>query len=248
MLPLWSGAIPVGLAYALAAHAAGLDPLETQLMSLLVFSAAAQVSVVALLDQRAPLAVLVGTAMALNAQLLLVGVAVGRQLRLGLAQRLLTAFLLTDGAYGVTAGGGTLSLPTLLGAGSSMYLGWNLGTLLGAVLGPTLPDPRGLGLDLVGPLTFLAVLVPLVRTRAAGIVAATAAVATLLLGRVLPGGAAVLAAGLVACAVGIASDGAADDGSGRDAAHGDKAARVSDTEQAAGMRRSAQAGQISEGA
>ena len=43
------GAIPSGIAYGVAAHGAGLGPGETQLMSLVVFSAAAQVGAVALL-------------------------------------------------------------------------------------------------------------------------------------------------------------------------------------------------------
>jgi hypothetical protein len=49
MLPLWTGAIPVGIAYGAAAREAGLSLAETQLMSLTVFSAAAQMSAVALI-------------------------------------------------------------------------------------------------------------------------------------------------------------------------------------------------------
>jgi len=41
MAPLWVGAVPVGIAYAVAARAAGLGTGETQLMSAVVFSAAA---------------------------------------------------------------------------------------------------------------------------------------------------------------------------------------------------------------
>ena len=112
------------------------------------------------------------------------------------------AWFLTDGAYGVTAALGPLRLPVLLGAGVSMYLGWNLGTALGSAAGQALPDPRQLGIDFVVPLTFLAVLVPLVRTRTAALVALVAGVATLLLARLVPGGIAVLGAGLLGIAAG----------------------------------------------
>ena len=202
MAPLWAGAIPVGVAYAVAAHDAGLGAGATQLMSLLVFSAAAQVSAVSLLRAGASLPLLIATAMALNVQLLLIGLAVGRQARPSWRQRLLTASVLTDGAYGVSAALGPLRLPLLLGAGSSMYLAWNGGTFLGLLVGAALPDPERLGLGFIVPLAFLAVLVPLVRTRTSGLVVLSAAAATLLLAPHVPTGVAVLGAGLAGSAAG----------------------------------------------
>jgi predicted branched-subunit amino acid permease len=202
LLPLWAGAIPAGIAYGVAARSAGLSVGETQLMSLIVFSAAGQIGAVSLLAAGASAPLLVGTVMALNAQLLLLGLAIGRQLRLAWPERLATAWLLTDGAYGVSLGVGPLRLPVLLGAGASMYTGWNLGTALSAGLGAALPGPRAFGIDLVAPLAFLAVLVPLVRSRAALVVVVAAGVAAVLLARIAPGGLAVLGAGLVGCAVG----------------------------------------------
>jgi predicted branched-subunit amino acid permease len=202
MLPLWAGAIPAGMAYGVVARSVGLGPGETQLMSLVVFSAAAQVGAASLLGTGTSLPVLVGTAMALNAQLLLLSLTVGRQLRLTLGQRLFTAWFLTDGAYGVAVGQGPLRLPILLGAGVSMYVAWNAGTALGAAVGLAIPDPRRLGIDLVAPLCFLAVLVPLVRTRATLLVALAAGASAVLLAQLVPSGVAVLGAGLIGSAVG----------------------------------------------
>ena len=201
LLPLWAGAIPISIAYGVAARGAGLSFGETQLMSLTVFSAAAQVSALSLLDAGAPALVLIGTALALNAQLLLIGLDVGRQVRPSLFRRLVAAWFLTDGAYGVALGVGRLRLPVLLGAGVSMYAAWNLGTAIGAAAGDVLPDPRRLGVDVVVPLTFLAVLVPLVRTRSAALAALVAGAATLLLMQLAPT-VAVLGAGLAGSAVG----------------------------------------------
>jgi predicted branched-subunit amino acid permease len=202
MLPLWAGAIPLGVVYAVAARGAGLGPGEAQLMSLVVFSAAAQLSAVSLLDAGTPGLVLVATALALNAQLLLLGLAVGRRhVRLSWPQRLLTAWFLTDGAFGVAAARGRLRLPVLLGAGGSMYVAWNAGTGLGLAAGHALPDPRQLGLDVVAPLAFLAVLVPLLQTRMAVLVALAAGATALLLTRLAPVGVAVLAAGVIGSAV-----------------------------------------------
>jgi len=202
LLPLWSGAIPAGVAYGVAARSAGLGVVETQVMSLVVFSAAGQIGAVSLIAGGASPLLLIGTVMALNAQLVLLGLAIGRQLQLSWMERLATAWLLTDGAYGVSLGVGPLRLAVLLGTGASMYTGWNLGTALGAGIGAVLPSPGAFGIDLVAPLSFLAVLVPLVRSRPALLVAVVAGAMALLLARVAPGGVAVLGAGLVGCAVG----------------------------------------------
>ena len=204
MLPLWSGAIPIGIAYGVAARSVGLGPLEAQLMSVVVFSAAAQVSATSLLQSGAPLPLLVATTVSLNAQILLVGLAVSRELALSWRRRLALAALLTDGAYGVTVASGGLTLPRLLGAGAGMFVGWNVGTGLGILAGQALPDVRRLGLEVIVPLTFLAVLVPLVRTSTALSVVLVSALGTLLLLRVVPTGVAVLMAGTAGCVFGAA--------------------------------------------
>jgi predicted branched-subunit amino acid permease len=102
----------------------------------------------------------------------------------------------------VASGEGRLRLPVLLGAGASMYVGWNLGTAIGVSAGAVVPDPRRIGVDLVVPLTFLAVLVLQVRTRTAGVVAMVAAGTALVLLQVVPSGVAVLGAGVVGSLVG----------------------------------------------
>jgi len=201
LLPLWLGAIPIGIAYGVAARAAGFSLFETQLMSLVVFSASAQVSTLALLAAGASVPVVVLTALALNAQLPLIGLSVGRQERPSWPVRLLTACFLTDAAYGVALAGGRLRVWVLIGAGVSMFVGWNLGTAIGLLAGAALPDPRRFGVDLVVTLTFLAVVVPLIRSRAAVFAAVAAAVTTVLLLWLMPG-VAVLGAGLVGGSVG----------------------------------------------
>ena len=198
MMPLWVAAIPSGIAFGVAARGAGLGAIEAQLMSLLVFSAAGQVGALALLDAGLPRPLLIGTAMILNAQLLLLGLTVGRRLRPRWPARLGAAFFLTDAAFAVAAGAGRLRLPVIVGAGVSMYLAWNGGTALGLTVGERLLAIRGLGIDFVLPLIFLALLIPLLRSRPALGVAIIAGGGTLLLARFIPSGLAVLGAGLVA--------------------------------------------------
>lgn len=202
MLPLWPAAIPSGLAYGIAAGHIGLSPFETQLMSLIVFSAAGQISAVALIGEGTPAWLVIGTVMALNVQLLLIGVTVSRTVRPSHAGRALTGWFLTDAAFALSAAAGRLQLPVLVGAGASMYLGWNTGTALGVLADTLIADPQRLGLSLVIPLAFLAVLAPQLRTRPKVLAAIVAAAVSLAAGAMLPIGVAVLAAGVAGSVAG----------------------------------------------
>ncbi len=202
MLPLWTGAIPVGMAYGAAAQDVGLSLAETLLMSMTVFSAATQMSAIALIGDGMPTAILVGTALALNIQLLLIGLSAGRQVRPCLSGCLVGAYFLTDAAYGVAWSDGKLTFARLVGAGMSMFVAWNLGTMLGATATGVLPIPEAFPMDFVVPLTFLAVLVPLVQTWAAALTVFVTGVAMLGLMPLLPNGIAVLTAILVGSAAG----------------------------------------------
>lgn len=202
MIPLWIAAIPSGIAFGVAARGAGLGAIEAQLMSLLVFSAAGQVGALALAGDGLPRPFLIGTVMILNAQLLLLGLAAGRQLRPRWPARLGAAFFLTDAAFAVAAAGGHLRLPALVGAGVSMYLAWNGGTALGLLAGQQLLAVRDRGIDFVLPLIFLALAIPTVRSRAAVGVALIAGGGTILLTRFVPSGLAILLAGIAACLCG----------------------------------------------
>lgn len=87
--------------------------------------------------------------------------------------------------------------------GVGIYLGWNLFTLLGALLGDVLGDPRAYGLDAAAAAAFLALLWPRLRGRQAMAVGAAAAVVATVLTPVLMPGLPVLVAGAVAIIVGV---------------------------------------------
>ncbi len=86
--------------------------------------------------------------------------------------------------------------------GVGIYIGWNLTTLLGALLGDVLGDPRAYGLDAAAAAAFLALLWPRLRRRQAIAVGVAAAVVATTLTPVLMPGMPVLVAALVAVVVG----------------------------------------------
>jgi predicted branched-subunit amino acid permease len=97
---------------------------------------------------------------------------------------------LTDESYGITIKEllhprnllpGARRDAFLLGASLCLYASFTASTLLGALLGGLLPDPSRSGLSFIFPLTFLALLLPLLRAWRQLAVAGMAALAALTL-------------------------------------------------------------------
>lgn len=87
--------------------------------------------------------------------------------------------------------------------GLSVFVLWNVATVIGAVGAQGLTDPRSLGLDAAVPAAFIALLAPRLRGLGPWSVAFAAGGLALLLSPVLPAGLPVLAAALVAVAAGL---------------------------------------------
>ena len=86
--------------------------------------------------------------------------------------------------------------------GIGIFLGWNLTTLIGALVGDVLGDPRTWGLDAAAAAAFLALLWPRLKERQAIAVGIAAAVVAAALTPVLMPGLPVLVAAVVAVVVG----------------------------------------------
>lgn len=82
--------------------------------------------------------------------------------------------------------------------GLTLYVLWNLTTLLGALGAEAIGDTRAWGLDAAGPAVFLALLAPMLKTSTERAVAALALVLGLGFLPVLPAGVPVLIAALAA--------------------------------------------------
>lgn len=202
MVPLWLGVVPFALAYAVTARGAGLSLVETQALSLFVFAGSAQFTAVGLFAAGSAGASIVLTTLLLNIRHLLYGVSLGRQFDLGRRQRPVAAFFLTDESFGVASSTDERAFPFLLGVELSLFLTWNFATLGGFLLGSAIPDPTELGVDLIFPLAFLALLVPMLHTRIEVAVAVVSGLLALALHEVLPGGLPVLITGIAGSLLG----------------------------------------------
>jgi predicted branched-subunit amino acid permease len=147
----------------------------------------------------APLAI-VATTLIVNARHVLLTASLMPYLRdAGPWRRLLLAVQLTDESYALGArrfleGHGSATFT--IGANLGIYVVWQCSTLAGILIGRSIPDPATYGLDLVFPLTFIGLLVPLLRAPANRGVALIAAALTIGGALWLPGSWYILLAGM----------------------------------------------------
>lgn len=195
MLPMWIAALPIASAYALTARQVGFSLPETQLMSALIFSAPVQLNLVHLRASGATAMTILSTSIVLMLQTPFYGVSLRQRIPLSRTERLGAAGFLTDSAYGLTmAQGQRASFAYLLGAELSMFAAWNLFTLIGAFLGPTVTLLLPADLSAAAPLTFLAMLVLTVGSRRDAATAVLGGMIMLAARPILPGSLALILA------------------------------------------------------
>jgi 4-azaleucine resistance transporter AzlC len=197
-LPFVLPSFALAVSFGVLARSLGWPPLAPILMSLLVFSGSAQFAAAGVLGAGGGVLPAVASAALVNARFLLMGVAVAPSLRGGRLRRALEGQAVIDASWALAQEGGRVDRERMLGATLPQWAAWQAGTVAGALGGVGLADPEALGLDVLFPVFFLALLLPELRERGARVVAALAAGLTLLLVPVAPPGVPVLAAGALA--------------------------------------------------
>lgn len=179
LLPMLLGVAPFGVIYGVIALQSGIPPLAAVLMSSLVFAGSAQFLLAQLIGAGAPALLSVGAVGLINLRHALYSASVAPVLHaLPRRWKVLLAYLLTDEAYAaaiphlLAAPKAPLAHWILFGSGFALWAGWQLSTLAGVLIGTQLP--ADLGLDFALPLTFIAIVVPLIDSRARLIAALTA--------------------------------------------------------------------------
>jgi predicted branched-subunit amino acid permease len=199
-----------GTSFGAVSVAAGLSVAQTCALSLLMFTGASQFALVGVLaGGGTPLAGAV-TALLLGTRNTLYGLRVGPLLGWAGPRRVAAAHLLLDEstAMAVTRPTRSLARVAFLTTGLSVFLLWNLFTLVGALAGQALGDPRAYGLDAAVGAAFLALLWPRLSEPRNRLVALAAAALALGLVPVTAAGVPVLAAGGVALLAGVLLRGA----------------------------------------
>ncbi len=190
---LGAAAAAVGASFGAIATAAGLPWWAPVTMSVLVFAGGAQFLAVGLIAAGNPLAaVLAG--LLLNARHLPFGLAVADAIGPRPAQRLLGSHLMTDEAVAYTLAQAEPGhrRRAFWCVAVTLFVTWNIGTVLGVVAGAVVGDPETYGLDAAFPAGLVALILPSLRDPATRGVALTGAGLALLTTGWLPAGLPVL--------------------------------------------------------
>ncbi|CAL9412224.1 hypothetical protein SUDANB130_01677 [Streptomyces sp. enrichment culture] len=178
----------------------GLSLLQTCALSLLVFTGASQFALVGALAAGGGAVTAAAGAFFLGVRNAFYGLRLSQLLALPRAVRPFAAQWVIDETTAVSLAQPTRRAARLgfLVTGLSLYILWNLTTLLGALGADAIGDTKAWGLDAAGPAVFLALLAPMLRTGTERAVAAVAVLLGLGLLPVLPAGVPVLVAALAA--------------------------------------------------
>lgn len=205
-IPLLIGVFPFGMIYGALALNSGLSTLASQMMSSMVFAGSAQFITTQLINEGAPIFVMILTIAVVNLRHMLYSASLAPYLKhLSTKWKALLAYLLTDEAYAPSIiryekeGLQPHSHWFLLGAGLALWTNWQISTALGIFLGGSIPD--NLQLDFALPLTFIAMVVPVLK-KMPMVAAALSAGVTALLAFSLPFKLGLILAALVGILVG----------------------------------------------
>jgi len=208
MAPTLLGTVPFGLVTGIASVGAGMTAAQAIALSVLSFSGIAQLITSQLLASGSPLPVVVLAAFVVSLRLMMYSAALAPHLaHLDRRWRCALSFLMTDQSFASTvrrfSEGGDVRHRHwhMLGACVTLFVTWQAAVVVGVVAGAQVPADWSLDFAVV--LTFIALLVPAVRTRA-DLAAAVVAGAVALIAAGLPFRLALVVASIAGIAVGMA--------------------------------------------
>ena len=193
-LPFMLVLVPFGMLFGVVAAEAGLSLVQVLGFSTLVLAGASQFTAVQLLNDHAPALIIIITAIAVNLRMAMYSASMVPWLGQATpGQKRLIAYLLIDQTFALSVQhyekNPRLSMAQrvgyFIGASIACCVPWVAASALGHILGRAIPE--GLALDFALPITFLAMIGPMLRTPA-HIAAALVAITASLVFAFLPSG------------------------------------------------------------
>src|SRR4051794_29044920 len=152
--PLVLPTFAIGLSFGVLAQPV-MGSIAPVVMSLIVFSGAAQFAALTVLTAGGGVVAAVAAGMLMNARWLPMGLAVGPFLKGRPLRRALESMALVDASFALSSrGDGRYDRGVLIGATVPQYAAWVGGTAAGVVGGAVIGDPGALGLDAMFPAFF----------------------------------------------------------------------------------------------
>lgn len=176
--PALLGNVPFGVIVGVTAVGVGFDPFSAVAMSALMFAGAAQLAMIDLLEEAAPLAIVVVTGLVVNLRYVMYSASVSQYFsEYGPRRRGIVAAFLLDITFAMTVTklddeADVEAAPYYLGVGVPLWLTWVGATAAGAVLGAGVPPSWHL--EFAVPLVFLGLLAPAIDDRSTAVAGAVA--------------------------------------------------------------------------
>lgn len=165
-MPICIGYLSVSFAFGIFATGLGLSIWEALLISMFNLTSAGQLAAVPIIAGAGSFVELAMTQLVINLRYSLMSVSLSQRMgeSIRVRDRFLIAFANTDEVFAVASGKGTmLGRKYMLGLIIPPFLGWSLGTLLGAVCGNILPALIISALGIAIYAMFVAIVVPVMK-------------------------------------------------------------------------------------
>ena len=206
-IPLQLGVFPFGIAYGILGIEVGLTNIQTYLLSIIIFAGVSQIVFAQLFSTFTPSFIIVGTIGIVNLRHILYGVSLSSYLKkLSLKWRVILSYLITDEAFAISYKRFSEEKKTkymhfhLLGSGITLWISWQISTLIGIFIGPSIPN--SLNLEYVIPLSFIAIVVVSINTKIKLIIFIMSALLSILL-RDLPWNLWIITSALISIIIGV---------------------------------------------
>jgi 4-azaleucine resistance transporter AzlC len=197
-LPVALATFVLGISFGVLAQPI-MGSIAPVVMSIVVFSGAAQFAALSVLAAGAGPAAAIVAAMLMSARFLPMGLAAGSALSGSRLKRAARGQAIVDASWALASrGDGSFDRGVLIGATLPQVAAWVSGTIVGVVSGAALAHPERFGLDAIFPAFYLALLVEELRAGRVLAAALAGAAITLALMPVAPPGLPVIAAAAAA--------------------------------------------------
>ena len=185
MLPLSLAVLPWGVLFGSLAIQRGFSWIDGQLFSAVIFAGAVQIVTIELMAENTRYITILFMALVISSRHFLYGLTLREKLsKQSLKWRIGLGFLLTDELFSLSGHRKSYTskyrLYYALGAGGSFYVAWNIWTAIGIIAGVSLPDLTNLGLDFAVAATFIALVIPEIRTMPVLVCVLVSAISSLL--------------------------------------------------------------------
>ena len=211
-LPFFVVIVFFAMLFGVLSSEAGLTGWETQAFSVAVFAGASQLAALQLMQDHAPVLIILATAMAVNLRMMMYSVALSPHLGgAPLGTRAIMAYFLVDQTFALSLAEFekrpemTMAekVAYFFGTMTPITLIWNVSTVLGVQMGRSIPPDWGL--DFAMPITFLGMTAAMLRTMP-HVLAAVVSVGVTLILWAMPYGTGLLVGAMAGMAAGALAE------------------------------------------